>query len=250
MGVLGELDARGPVARALLAVTVAQDVAVMLLFALVLAAAKPLASGGALNVAAGGTALVGLVGSVAVGGALGVAVERYLRLVRRETVLFLVAVAFLASEVARLLDLEILIVALAAGFCVENFAPAGAGERLCSELKRCLAPATAVFFSVSGAGLRLGVLADVWPWALLFVGVRAVSLRYGVLWAGRRSGVTPVLAREGWSGLISQAGTALALAGLAPRGVPEGGGSPQAPARGLVGVHAKVGPLSLGPALR
>src|SRR3989454_10510992 len=40
MGVLGELDARGPVARALLAVTVAQDVAVMLLFALVLAAAK------------------------------------------------------------------------------------------------------------------------------------------------------------------------------------------------------------------
>src|SRR6266571_1820995 len=120
MGVLGELDARGPVARALLAVTVAQDVAVMLLFALVLAAAKPLASGGALNVAAGGTALVGLVGSVAVGGALGVAVERYLRLVRRETVVFLVAVAFLASEVARLLDLEILIVALAAGFCVEK----------------------------------------------------------------------------------------------------------------------------------
>ena len=146
MGMLGELDARGPVARALLAVTVAQDVAVMLLFALVLAAAKPLASGGALNVAAGGTALVGLVGSVAVGGALGVAVERYLRLVRRETVLFLVAVAFLASEVARLLDLEILIVALAAGFWVENFARAGAGERLRSELKRCLVPATAVFF--------------------------------------------------------------------------------------------------------
>ena len=76
MGMLGELDARGPVARALLAVTVAQDVAVMLLFALVLAAAKPLASGGALNVAAGGTALVGLVGSGAVGGALGGAVER------------------------------------------------------------------------------------------------------------------------------------------------------------------------------
>src|SRR5207247_1495659 len=116
------------------------------------------------------------------------------------------------SEVARLLDLEILIVALAAGFWVENFARAGAGERLRSELKRCLVPATAVFFAVSGAGLRLGVLADVWPWALLFVGVRAVSLRYGVRWAGRRSGVTPVLAREGWPGLISQARTAVALA--------------------------------------
>ena len=249
MGMLGELDARGPVARALLAVTVAQDVAVMLLFALVLAAAKPLASGGALNVAAGGTALVGLVGSVAVGGALGVAVERYLRLVRRETVLFLVAVAFLASEVARLLDLEILIVALAAGFWVENFARAGAGERLRSELKRCLVPATTVFFAVSGAGLRLGVLADVWPWALLFVGVRAVSLRYGVLWAGRRSGVTPVLAREGWPGLISQAGTALALAGLARRAFPEWGVSLEALIVAMIGVHEIVGPICLRRAL-
>src|SRR2546425_11647749 len=101
----------------------------MLLFALVLAAAKPLASGGALNVAAGGTALVGLVGSVAVGGALGVAVERYLRLVRRETVLFLVAVAVLARGGARLLGLGILIGALAPGVCVQDFAPGGAGGR-------------------------------------------------------------------------------------------------------------------------
>src|SRR2546428_13451383 len=99
----------------------------MLFVALVLAAAKPLASGGALNVAAGGTALVGLVGSVAVGGALGVAVERYLRLVRRETVLFLVAGAVLASEGAGLLGLGVLVVALAAGVWVADVAPAGGG---------------------------------------------------------------------------------------------------------------------------
>src|SRR2546430_1192348 len=244
----GEGAARRVISGALLAVTVAQDVAVMLLFALVLAAAKPLASGGALNVAAGGTALVGLVGSVAVGGALGVAVERYLRLVRRETVLFLVAVAFLASEGARLLDLGILIVALAAGFWVENFARAGAGERLRSELKRCLVPAAAGVFAGSGARLRLGVLADVWPWPLLFVGVRAVSLRYGVLWAGRRSGVTPVLAREGWPGLISQPGTALALAGLARRAFPEWGVSLEALIVAMIGGHEIAGPVCVRPA--
>src|SRR2546426_6421357 len=71
MAVLGELYARGPVARALLAVTVAQDVAVMLLFALVLAAAKPLASGGALDVAGRGTPPGGFLGSGAGGGAPG-----------------------------------------------------------------------------------------------------------------------------------------------------------------------------------
>src|SRR2546428_12822791 len=142
----------------------------MLFVALVLAAAKPLASGGALNVAAGGTALVGLVCSVAVGCALGVAVERYLRLVRLETVLFLVAVAFLAGEVARLLDLEILIVALAAGFCVENFAPAGAGGRLRSELKRCLAPAAAGVFFVSGARPRPRGAGRVWALGAVVLG--------------------------------------------------------------------------------
>src|SRR5207247_11088128 len=159
------------------------------------------------------------------------------------------AVAGVGSEVARLVGLEGLLGARAAGCGVETFARAGAGGRLGSELKRCLVPATTVFFAVSGAGLRLGVLADVWPWALLFVGVRAVSLRYGVLWAGRRSGVTPVLAREGWPGLISQAGTALALAGLARRAFPEWGVSLEALIVAMIGGHEIVGPLCLRRAL-
>src|SRR5207247_407947 len=149
-GMLGELDARGPVARALLAVTVAQHVAVVLSVARVLAPAHPPATGGGLTVAAGGAAPV-----------------------RRG-----VAVA------------------------------GGAAAR--------------------AAGARLGVRAAVWRWGRLCVGVRAVSLRYGGLWAGRRRGVTPVLAREGWPGLISQAGTALALAGLARRAFPEWGVSLEA----------------------
>src|SRR2546428_11835039 len=108
----------------------------MLFVALVLAAAKPLASGGALNVAAGGTALVGLVGSVAVGGALGVAVERYLRLVRRETVLFLVAGAFLAGGGGGRLGLEILVVARAARVFGGDLAPAGGGGALWFGVRR------------------------------------------------------------------------------------------------------------------
>src|SRR3989454_681270 len=135
MAMMSELDARGPVAHALLSITVVQDVAVAILFTLVLANGGLLTSAGALNAAVTGTAILQLVGSAAVGTLLGFALGRYLSLVRRDSGVFLVATAFVAAEVARLTHLETLIIALAAGFYLENFAPAE-GERLRRELKR------------------------------------------------------------------------------------------------------------------
>jgi len=57
MAIMSELDARGPVARALLGVTVVQDIAVVILFTLVLVFGRALTSAGALNVAVAGTAI-------------------------------------------------------------------------------------------------------------------------------------------------------------------------------------------------
>jgi len=227
MAMMSELDARGPVTRALLGLGVVQDLGVAILFTLVLANGGLLASAGALNVGVAGTALLQLVGSVAAGTLLGFALGRYLRLVRRHTALFLVATAFVAAEVARLAQLETLIVALAAGFYLENFAPVE-GERLRRELKRGSLPVYVAFFALTGAGLRVGVLADLWPWILLLVGLRVVGLRYGLLWAGRHPSVTPALARHGWLGLISQAGWRWGSHSL-PGGRSRNGGSPLRP---------------------
>src|SRR6266700_145480 len=239
---------RGPVARALLGITVVKDVAVALLFALVLALGKALTSAGALNVAVAGTAILQLVGSAAAGTLLGYALGQYLGLVRRDSAVFLVATAFVAAEVARLTHLETLIIALAAGFYLENFAPAE-GERLRRELKRGSLPVYVAFFALTGAGLRVGVLADLWPWILLLVSLRLVGLRYGLLWAGRHSSVTPVLARHGWLGLISQAGMALGLAQLARRAFPEWGVSLETLIVAMIGVHEVAGPICFRAAL-
>ena len=248
MAMSSELDAHGPVARALLGMTVIQDVAVATLFTLVLALGKPLTSAGALNVAVAGTALLQLVGSVAAGTLLGYALGQYLGLVRRHSGVFLVATAFAAAQVARLTHLETLVIALAAGFYLENFSPAE-GERLRRELKRGSLPVYVAFFALTGAGLRVGVLADLWPWILLLVGLRVVSLRYGLLWAGRHPSVTPVLARHGWLGLISQAGMALALAEHARRAFPEWGVSLEALIVAMIGVHELAGPICFRTAL-
>ena len=248
MAIMSELDARGPVARTLLGVTVVQDIAVAILFTLVLGFGRALTSAGALNVAVAGTAILQLVGSAAAGALLGFALGRYLSLVRRDTVLFLVATAFVAAEVARLMHLQTLIIALAAGFYLENFAPAE-GERLRRELKRGSLPVYVAFFALTGAGLRVGVLADLWPWILLLVGLRLVSLRYGLLWAGRHPSVTPAMARDGWLGLISQAGMALGLAQLARRAFPEWGVSLETLIVAMIGVHEVAGPICFRMAL-
>src|SRR5437879_4474929 len=201
-----------------------------------------LTSAGALNVAVAGTAILQLLGSAAVGTLLGYALGQYLGLVRRDSAVFLVATAFVAAEVARLTHLETLIIALAAGFYLENFAPVE-GERLRRELKRGALRGYVAVFALTGAGLRVGVLADLWPWILLLVGLRLVGLRYGLLWAGRHSSVTPVLARHGWLGLISQAGMALGLAQLARRAFPEWGVSLETLIVAMIGVHELVGPI-------
>src|SRR2546425_5165253 len=247
MAMMGELEARGPFARSLLAVTIAQDLAVGVLFTLVLVVCKPLVSPGAVNLAVAGVAALELVGSLAVGIVLGYLLAQYLRLGQRRAALLLVAAALLTSEIARVLQLETGLIALAAGFYLANFSREG--ERVRSHLKQGPVPAYLVFFTLTGAGLQLGALAQLWPWALLLIGLRIVSLRYGLLWAGRHPDVTPVLAREGWLGLISQAGWALALAQLARRAFPEWGVSLETLIVAMIGVHEIAGPICFRQAL-
>ena len=248
LAMLSELGARGPFARTLLAVTVLKDVVAAILFVLLLAAGRAFASPGALHATVAAHALLGLAASVAVGALLGYGVSRYLRLVQRDTALFLVAVALVTAEVARLAQLETIIVALAAGVYLASFAPAQ-GERVRHELKRGWPPVYILLFVLAGAGLRLSALAALWPWVLLLVGLRAVSLRYGLLWAGRHASVTPALARQGWLGLVPQAGSALGLAQVARRAFPEWGVSLETFVVAMIGVHEVVGPICFRRAL-
>jgi len=202
-----------------------------------------------LNASAAGHALLGLAASLAVGALLGYGVSRYLRLLRRHTPLFLVAVALVAAEVARVAQLETILVALAAGLYLASFSPVE-GERVRHELKRGWPSVYILFFVLAGAGLRLSALAELWPWVLLLVGLRATSLRYGLRWAGRHPSVTPLLAREGWLGLVPQAGSALGLVQVARRAFPEWGVSLETLALAMIGVHEVVGPICFRQALR
>jgi len=250
IALIDETGARGPFSRSILGVTVAKDVAVIVLLSLVLALGRPIASAGALNLGVALAALLRLGGSLAVGVCLGVLLALYSRRVRRDTALFLVAAAFLTAEIARLLRLDPMLVALAAGFYLENFSRVE-GERLRGELSRGAMPVYVAFFALAGAGLHVETLADLWPWVALFAGLRAVALRYATRWAGRGGDarVTHDLARDGWLGLISQAGVTLGLAAVARRAFPEWGISLEALIVSMIAVHEVAGPICFRKAL-
>lgn len=248
MALMDELNARGAFPRFVLTVTVVGDVALIVLLTLVLAIAKPLSSPGALSAGVAWSALGHLLGSLGVGVVLGALVAQYLRFAVRGTPLFLVALAFFTAEAADLLHLEPMLVALTAGFFIENFSRVE-GERLVDALHAGSRPVYVVFFALAGAGLHVEALARMWPWVLVIAGLRAGGIFSGVRWAGRHPDVTPALARYGWLGLISQAGLALGIATVARRAFPEWGVSLEALIVAMIGVHQLAGPICFRRAL-
>jgi Kef-type K+ transport system membrane component KefB len=246
-----ELNARGAFSRTVLGVTVAKDVLVVVLFALVLVLARPLASGGALDLRVARTTLLGALASIAVGAVLGFMVSRYLRLLSRDTPLVLIALAFLTGQVGLRLGLETMLIALTAGFCVANFSPAE-GKRLDDQFQRGALLVYVAFFAVAGAGLPLdaATLRELWPWVFLLGALRASGLRLGTRFAGRSPGVPAEVASHGWLGLIGQGGVVFGLAAAARRAFPEWGVSLEALVVVMIGVHAIAGPITFRQALR
>lgn len=249
VALMDELNAYGPFPRLLLTLTIVKDVAVVIVIPLILALGRVLGSSGALDPHVLWRTPLVLLGSVVLGSMLGWVAGQFMRAVRRDAAVFLVAFALLASEVSVLLGLEVVLVALAAGFVVANVTRVES-DHLLGALRRGSQPVYAIFFALAGAGLHLEALAGLWPWVLGVVALRALGLRYGMQWAGRDVSVPPQLAQYGWLGLVSQGGVALGLATVVRRAFPEWGVSLEAFVLAMIGVHEVIGPVLLRRALQ
>lgn len=238
-----------PFARTILSVSVVQDIVAVVLAVLLLAIAPFLANAGAATPGLAAGVALQLVGSIAAGVVLGAAIAQYAKVIHRHLVLVLIGVAFVVIQAVRLIGLEAVLIALAAGCTLENAFPIEA-ERIRSQLKRCAIPVYVVFFALAGSGLQLGSLAEMWPWALLLAALRVTGLRAGLRWAGRHPAVSPKLATYGWLGLVSQGGLAVTLAAILRRAFPEWNVSLESLLVAMIGVQQAVGPVCLQWALR
>jgi Kef-type K+ transport system membrane component KefB len=242
LAILSQTRARGPLAQHTLAFVMTSDVVVLAQLALTTAFARSLLEPG-ISFSTAELASLGyeMLGSVAVGTALGLVLALYLRLIGRQLLLVLVALGFGASEVLRYLHFDAMLTFVVAGFVVQNLSRQG--DVLVHAVARTAGLVFVVFFATAGAHLDLPLLRQLWPVALILV-----ASRVAVTWALARTSASltrepPLIRHWGWSGLVSQAGLTLGMSVIIERTFPAFGAPFRALAIAAVAFNEVLGPI-------
>lgn len=241
IAIIEETDSKGPFTETILGAVLLKDVVVLVVFAFALSFTQGLLLGQ--NLIQAGFILPviwKLFGSLAVGLCTGFIFSLYFRFVRREPVFFLMVAAFLCALVAQQLHLEVLLLAMASGFFIENFS--SEGEYFLSTLKKGAAFIYIIFFTIAGASIDISAIRQVWLITLLLIAVRLVSTACGVYLGSRLVEDFQTIRRYGWLGFINQAGLALVIAKVIAGTFPEYGNEIMATALGLIFVTDYLGP--------
>lgn len=242
LGVLSQTRSKGPLTTFSVAFVVTSDVLTVAVMAAAIAGARmlvdPSASLSTADLSALGQLLVG---STALGTTLGLVLAIYLRLVGRSLLVVLLGLGFGLTELLRYVRLDPLLAFMVAGFFVQNTSKQG--PLLVDAVQKTGAIVFVVFFATAGAHLDLPLLLSIWPVALALAAGRIVATIGAARLGARVAGDGPTLRRWGWSGLVSQAGLTLGLAGAVSRSFPEFGDGFASLAIGVIAINELVGPV-------
>ncbi|HVS62318.1 MAG TPA: cation:proton antiporter [Thermoanaerobaculia bacterium] len=255
VAVINEARARGPLTTLALGVTVVKDVVVVVLIAVTLALVgamvDPESALGA-RVLLEVLAEIGL--SLGLGVVTGAVIILYLRKVQHDVALFVLAAVLVAIDGSRRIEhlsgihVHVLLIAMTAGFVVENFS--AGGERLIRGIERSSLPIYVVFFTLSGVGLDLLSLRSLWALTLALAVLRTLLLM-GTTWAGCWLAADPPQVRRwGFAPFVAQAGISLGLAELVAIRYPGWGDQVKTVVLAMIAIHQLIGPVLFKIALR
>jgi Kef-type K+ transport system membrane component KefB len=236
-----EMEADGPLTRTVLGVVVISDLLVIILFALVSSVAKTVMGSRADAWHTAGALAWELLGSISVGLLVGVVIAVYLRYVKGSASLFVIAAAFLVAEVGQRIELDPLLVALAAGVLIRNVTRQG--KRLQDEIEVSSLPVYVVFFAVAGATVHIKELFAVWIAAVALVLTRAAGFSSLGWVATTLADAEENVRKYVGFGLMPQAGLALALALLFVKTFPKYGAEASALVFGTVAINELIAPV-------
>ncbi|HEY2410554.1 MAG TPA: cation:proton antiporter [Polyangiaceae bacterium] len=242
LGILAQTRAKGPLASFSLAFIMLSDVVVVILVATMMMLARPMING------SGGISLddfniLGheILGSIAVGTTLGLALSIYLRLVGRQLLLVLLAIGFGLSDTFSYIGVDSLLAFLAAGFVVQNMSDQG--PKLIHAIEQTGSVVFVVFFATAGAHLDIPLLQAKWPVAVALCGTRTFFTVVGGRISSRIADDPALIRNWGWSSLVSQAGLALGLGLLISKTFPSFGDGFRSLAIASVAINEMVGPV-------
>jgi Kef-type K+ transport system membrane component KefB len=236
-----EMESDGPLTRTVLGVVVLSDLLVIVLFAIVSSITKSFLGSGSDALHTAGALAWEVIGSVVIGTLVGIVVAIYLKYVKGSSALFVITAAFVIAEVGQRIDLDPLLVALAAGVFIRNFTHQG--DRLQDEIEKSSLPVYVVFFAVTGATIHIHDLLILGLPAIILVGIR-MSGFLGLGWVSTRiARATDNVRKYIGLGLMPQAGLALALALLFVKTFPKLGAGAAALVFGCVAINEMLAPV-------
>jgi len=244
MAILAETRADGPLSRVILASVVVADLTVIMLFSVALAVTGALIGGDIDVVETAISVAWQLLGSIAFGLIIGMAIGQFLLSVKNGATLFALMICVIVAEIGARIHLDPLIVLLAAGIWLRNGSRADATQLL-GKFEAAQLPVFLVFFALAGSKLDIYALVALLVPIVLIAAVRAGSFYVGARLACRRTGADEVVTRYAWFGLVPQAGLALALALVLKNTFPSFGDSAAVILFGVVGLNEAIAPVIL-----
>jgi Kef-type K+ transport system membrane component KefB len=241
MGILSQTRARGPVATFSLAFIMASDVVVIVLVAVVMMVARPLLNATEFSLQDFNRLWHELVGSIAIGTTLALALAAYLRLVGKQVLLLLLAIGFGLSPFLKYVHFDPLLALITTGFVVQNLT--NQGPKLLHAVEQSGSVIFVVFFATAGAHLNVPLLKETWQIALALCGARAFATWIAARVGSRAADDPPTLRTWGFSSLVSQAGLALGLAVYMANEFPRIGEGFRSLAIAAVAINEMIGPI-------
>lgn len=248
MAVLSETKADGPLSQTMLASVVVADLFVIILYAIASAVAGVFVGGGVDVVQTIAHVAWELLGSMVFGVLIGITIGVFVRAVKEGGAMFSLIICVVVAEVGSRVQLDPLVVMLAAGIWLENFSGAST-HALLQKFESAQLPVFLVWFAL--AGLKLDLL-QLWAFVvpvLLIAFTRGFAFFAGAWVASSRSSPPPSVKAYGWLGLVPQAGLTLAFVVVIQNTFPTFGRDAAVIMLSVLGVNQLLAPVLLRRAL-
>jgi Kef-type K+ transport system membrane component KefB len=244
IAVITETRAKGKLTDLVLSITVIKDLVVIILFAFFLSFSRFLMSSkGNFNFSFFLHLIEEMGGSIITGLVIGFFIIVYLKYIKSELTVFILAIAFFTYQLASYLGFHPLLICMIAGFLTENFS--SEGEKLILTIEKSSLPIYVIFFAISGASLNLEVLKNTWFTALIIVIFRGVLKFFGTYIGAKFSKEEKIIQNLSWMGFISQAGVALGMVIIIERTFPQWGSALKSLILAVIAINQIIGPVFL-----
>ncbi|MFW6140373.1 MAG: cation:proton antiporter [Acidobacteriota bacterium] len=255
IAIISETKAKGRYTDTVLSVIVAMDVLIIILFAVVISLAQIFFKGeGGLNFSLIFSLLFKITAAFLLGFLLGKFIVFLIVKVHAEFSVVIIAMGFIVIEFSHLLanylyqvydirlELEPLLICMAAGFTVQNFSKQG--ENFLERMDRVSLPIYISFFAITGASMNLNVLRTGWMLGLSVFAVRLISIYIGTHVSGRLAKSEPKIYKNIWLCFLTQAGVSLGLLAEVARRFPEIGPPVQTILVATIIMNQIIGPIT------